>query len=269
MNFTREPIIETIITPKDGHKLVIRSSKVSSQEEYLVDAVEVVSFGSSLFFRSLERPKSFLVPVSDFEVIETKETRVVLKTTNFERSIKIGGGKEVKPKEVAVEAAPLVAVEPRTDKKRERRRRRKRPGSSEEGSSMDAPAVTEQPSPKAIAVGVIPPVAEIPTPPKRFIPAPTTLISDTLRKEVAPIAPKEDSVSSTPVLEEKKEPEDTSKNPKRRKRFFGKDEPAETVEAQSAEAEVGEAKRLSPEGKEAVTSPSTPPNPSDFFGKFW
>lgn len=49
MNFTREPIIETIITPKDGYKLVVRNSKGDSQEEYHVDAVEVVSFGHSFF----------------------------------------------------------------------------------------------------------------------------------------------------------------------------------------------------------------------------
>lgn len=93
MNFTREPIIETVISPKEGYKLVVRNSKGGSQEEYVVDAIEVVSFGHSFFFRSLERPKSFLVPVSDYEIIETKETRVVLKNASFERSIKIGGGR--------------------------------------------------------------------------------------------------------------------------------------------------------------------------------
>ena len=59
VDFTREPIVETVITPKEGCKLVVRSSKSSGQEEYFVDAVEVVSFGTSFFFRSLERPKSF------------------------------------------------------------------------------------------------------------------------------------------------------------------------------------------------------------------
>ena len=55
MNYTREPIVETVITPKDGFKLIIRNSKGSKQEEYAVDAVEVVSFGQSMFFRSLEK----------------------------------------------------------------------------------------------------------------------------------------------------------------------------------------------------------------------
>lgn len=97
MNFTREPIIETVITPKDGYKLTIRNTKGGSQEEYSVDAIEVVSFGQSMFFRSLERPKSFLLPVTDYEVVEVKETRVVLKNAPLEGSIKIAGGKVTKP----------------------------------------------------------------------------------------------------------------------------------------------------------------------------
>ena len=79
VNFTREPIKETVITPKDGCKLVVRNSKGVGQEDYFVDALEVVSFGSALFFRSLERPKAFLLPVSEYEVLEVKETRMVLK----------------------------------------------------------------------------------------------------------------------------------------------------------------------------------------------
>ena len=93
MNYTREPIIETVITPKDGFKLLLRNSKGGSQEEYTVDAVEVVSFGQSMFFRSLEKPKSFLLPMGDYEIVEAKETRVVLKNAPLERPIKIGGGR--------------------------------------------------------------------------------------------------------------------------------------------------------------------------------
>jgi hypothetical protein len=94
VDFTREPIIETIITPKEGYKLVVRTSKGTAQEEYFVEAVEVVSFGNAQFFRSLERPKSFIVPVSDYEVLEVREPRMVLKNAGLDRSIKIGGGRE-------------------------------------------------------------------------------------------------------------------------------------------------------------------------------
>jgi len=52
VDFTRQPIIETIITPREGFRLVIRSSKNMGQEELFVDALEVVSFGAAtLFFR--------------------------------------------------------------------------------------------------------------------------------------------------------------------------------------------------------------------------
>lgn len=153
MDFTREPIIETIITPKEGHKLVIRSSKSAGQEEYFVDAVEIIAFGHALFFRSLERPKAFLVPVSDYEVLEVREARMVLKNVGLDRSIKIGGGKEgtvkapreeekvemvsaeeVEQEEVqpVAEVSAEVRPEVRVDKKRDRRRHyRKRRGRDE------------------------------------------------------------------------------------------------------------------------------------------
>ncbi|MBA3721738.1 MAG: hypothetical protein H0W88_04990 [Parachlamydiaceae bacterium] len=173
MDFTREPIIETIITPKDGCKLVVRSSKGVSQEEYFVDAVEIVSFAHSFFFRSLERPKSFLVPVTDYEVVEVREARMVLKNVSSDRSIKIGGGRESgreAPKESGREGggrqhrevekveAPVSSPEevvvasengeqpaggearpdPRLDKKRDRRRHyRKRRNGKDEGDKEE------------------------------------------------------------------------------------------------------------------------------------
>lgn len=154
MDFTREPIVETIITPKDGCKIVVRSSKSVGQEEYFVDAVEVVAFGSALFFRSQERPKPFLVPVGDYEILEVREARMVLKSASPERSIKIGGGREAPrpvkelekvelPEEVLstleqpvseiASEAPEGRSELRFDKKRDRRRnyRKKRGGKDE------------------------------------------------------------------------------------------------------------------------------------------
>ncbi|WP_068466950.1 hypothetical protein [Candidatus Protochlamydia phocaeensis] len=180
MDFTREPIIETIITPKEGYKLVIRSSKSIGQEEYFVDAVEIVAFGHALFFRSLERPKSFLVPVVDYEVVEVREARMVLKNVGIDRSIKIGGGregtlkatKEVEKSEAILteegeaaseqeEASPQVAEpataearpEVRLDKKRDRRRHyRKRRGGREERE--------EAPKEEETAVPNLPPLED-------------------------------------------------------------------------------------------------------------
>lgn len=154
MDFTRQPIIETVITAKEGCKLVVRSSKGAGQEEYFVDAVEVVSFGNSFFFRSLEKPKSFLVPASDYEILEVREARMVLKNVGFERSIKIGGGKESAPKpakevekakpEVSA-ASPLASDESNAaetplkpvDKKRDRRKSFRRRRRGEEGAEVE------------------------------------------------------------------------------------------------------------------------------------
>ncbi len=116
MDFTREPIIETVITPREGCKIVVRSSKASGQEEFFVDAVEVVSFGHSQFFRSLEKPKPFLVPTSDYEVLEVREARMVLKSVGIDRSIKIGGGRETQPQQ-----------RPQKEKEREREREPRQP----------------------------------------------------------------------------------------------------------------------------------------------
>lgn len=174
LNFTREPIIETVITPKEGNKLVIRNSKGSGQDEFFVDAIEVISFGNTSFFRSLEKPKSFLVPVNDYEILEVREARMVLKTTALEKGVKIGGGREAPSKPTPqkeenpiqeVEAAAIA--EQKADKRRERRRYRKKRGKSEldEKSAGDS---VEQVSEKKI---------DKPS----LIPPPSTLISETIR----------------------------------------------------------------------------------------
>lgn len=157
MDFTREPIIETVITPKEGCKIVVRSSKNVSQEEYFVDALEVVSFGNAMFFRSLEKPKAFLVPVGDYEILEVREARMVLKNVGLERSIKIGGGREAKSaKEPLAEKTAItdleesvspspeeqpIAADGRNEKKRDRRRQqRRRRGREETKEEMSPPA---------------------------------------------------------------------------------------------------------------------------------
>ncbi len=254
MNFTREPIIETIITPKEGHKLLVRNTKGSSAEEYIVDALEVVSFGQSFFFRSLERPKSFLVPVSDYEVSETKETRVVLKNATFERNIKIGGG--AKPKEKAVvetdEQEP-AAVEQRLDKKRERRRHRRR-RTTDEIKETEETKTTEKP----VAEGggaddEIKPSSSII---KRLIPPPPGLISESISKAKAQNAPEaEGNVLPEPV-EEKEKPKP---QPKKK----------EEVEPPK-ETEGGEAQRVAVEAPEVVTSTSFSTLTENApFGKIW
>ena len=230
MNFTREPIIETIISPREGHKLLVRNSKGGGGEEYYVDAAEVVSFGSAFFFRSLERPKAFLVPVSDYEILEVKEARVALKNVSHERSIKIGGGREASlrqsPREVAhvKEAEPIVAaaesqpvaeetvlesaIGARMDKRRDRRRhRRRRGGEEQEWSGKKGREGQEQRSavePTEEGSGGTEDEAKAPSPMfSSLIPPPTTLISQTLSRYKEAI----------PAEEVKKEKEEEKKKP--------------------------------------------------------
>jgi len=188
VNFTREPLIETVITPKEGYKLVVRSSKGGSQEEFFVDAVEVISFGKSTFFRSLEKPKCFLVPVSDYEILEVRESRMVLKTTGTDRGIKIGGGRETLLK-AAKEEAPnqdieaAAIVEQRVDKRRERRRSRKRRGKNEqEEENVENVEMEEVPFSHEVS-------QEKKVEKPSLIPPPATLISETIsRYKVHPVA---------------------------------------------------------------------------------
>lgn len=211
MDFTREPIIETIITPKEGYKLVIRSSKTAGQEEYFVDAVEIVAFGDALFFRSMERPKAFLVPVSDYEILEVREARMVLKNVGLDRSIKIGGGKEANLKapreeekidtthddgdeqeesQTSTDASTTAGSDVRVDKKRDRRRHyRKRRGRDENGKET---AELTVPSLEGEKIVIAPPVegaeaaAEslpLPSPSlSSLLQPPPTLISETINR---------------------------------------------------------------------------------------
>lgn len=223
MNFTREPIIETVITPREGMKLLIRNSKANCQEDYFVDAVEVVSFGQALFFRSLERPKSFLVPMSDYEVIEMKEMKVPLKATSPEKSIKIGGGKEQRatpPREIAVEEKESLPLEPHAptearaphhhevrqqERKRDGKRRRGRRGPRHDSSSETnhgmAPSGSEEEKPLSLES-----VEEQKTPSfiSKLFPPPPTLIKETLSryKPVEPPVVKEEDLIVEERLEE-------------------------------------------------------------------
>ena len=214
MDFTREPIIETVITPKEGFKIAVRSSKSVGQEEYFVDAVEVVTFGNAHFFRSLERPKSFLVPVSDYEVLEVREARMILKNVGMDRSIKIGGGREApmrsgKETEKTAEIEPQAPAEAETaeatgtnggtaDKKRDRRTRHRRrrgrddtkegaAGSVEEGASktteenmdLSEPRKNENGTIASESIAVAATTTSVLT---GLLPPPPTLISETIAR---------------------------------------------------------------------------------------
>jgi hypothetical protein len=226
VNFTREPIIETIISPKEGYKLLVRNSKGENFEEYYVDAVEVVSFGRAFFFRSQERPKAFLVPVSDYEILEVKEARVALKNASHEKSIKIGGGREAhmrpqqrEPREApspAPEEAPAAAeetaletaVESRMDRKRDRRRHRRRRGGHEDRGDMEQKAPEHRAERESEAREFSEEEGKGPSLFSSLIPPPPTLISETLSRyrEKEVVEPKEHETQEEPTSEAPPEP---------------------------------------------------------------
>lgn len=204
MDFTRQPLIESVITAKEGCKLVVRSSKGSGQEEYFVDAVEVVSFGNSFFFRSQEKPKSFLVPVTDYEILEVREARMVLKNVGVDRSIKIAGGKDVPQKQQKETPEKFVSPQPEVeteevlsrpvDKKRDRRRtlrRRNRGDESDEKLStietniIPPPPLSDKPlrisnTAKASSTSNEEKIKLSTTVINSFLPPPPNLISETI-----------------------------------------------------------------------------------------
>lgn len=213
MDFTREPIVETVVTPREGHRLVVRSSKNVGQEEYFVEAVEIVSFGKAQFFRSQERPKPFLVPVTDYEVLEVREQRVVLKAPPVDSGARAISAKEThraKPEPERKEAVviplppgevsePQPAVASGEARRRDRRRplRRRRGGAREEPreeQGVVAKAIDlveediDKPElPKAAQLPAVPqegvlPAGAIPGVFTSILPPPTTLIRDDLKR---------------------------------------------------------------------------------------
>lgn len=206
--------------PREGCKLLVRNSKGGGQEEYYVDSIEVVSFGRSFFFRSQERPKSFLVPVSDYEILEQKETRMSLKNAAPERSIKIGGGREgpsrssreTSPEAEAYEPQEREHVEPRPpmerDRKRDKRRRGRRGGGRPETAMQEMreqqppiqePFSLEEPyiaAPREAAPQMegLPEEHKAPSFISKLFPPPPTLIKDSLSRYKTAEPPEEEVI---------------------------------------------------------------------------
>lgn len=227
VNFTREPIIETIITPRDGYRLLIRGSKQGADEEFNVESVQVVTFGRAHFYRSLEKPRPFLLPVEDYQVIEVKESRAALKSNGFEKSIKIGGGKEGLSRKPSLESEELllptgleeevqddvtkeVVQQPNKRQDRHRSRRRR---ASEEREEMKKRVEEKAPFEKFKSSGETLKETKEVTSLSSFthlFPPPTTLISETLHRykdlQVPDVKPME---SSNPMMNPPSEIEPT------------------------------------------------------------
>ena len=179
MDFTRAPIIESIITPKEGCKLVIRNTKTDGQEEHFVGVVEIVSFGGAIFFRSTENPKPFLVPVSDYEVLEIREARMIFKKAVVDPSLKIGSARSAKEATLD-KAEPLLskvehptpvtkaASEKQSSKRNNSSKRTDRSEEAVKGETAEGHRAREKEP------------LEKPVPLFALLPPPATLISDTI-----------------------------------------------------------------------------------------
>ena len=145
-----------------------------------MDAVEIVTFGKAQFFRSLERPKPFLLPITDYEVVEVREPRMVLKNVGVDRSVKIGQDKKSQPKVQQRQPEPEVVTEEKQpeDKKRQKRSdRRRRGGKTSDQEPIEVPTtlVSEEEALKAMAT-------PSPSALSALLAPPTTLISETLTR---------------------------------------------------------------------------------------
>ncbi|OGN61472.1 MAG: hypothetical protein A3F09_04740 [Chlamydiae bacterium RIFCSPHIGHO2_12_FULL_49_11] len=147
MNFTREPILESIISARDGHKILVKSTKHSTEGEFFVDAVEVVSFGPQIFYRCLEKPRPFFLPASDFLIEEVKDQKVAIRHTVEGKNTKV-----ITTESVAEKASD----ESQGDKGKNKDKRRRRGGkkeskqngalrSEDESVSLEEESLTEKP----------------------------------------------------------------------------------------------------------------------------
>lgn len=93
MYFTREPIIQTIISAREGYTICIRS--LSTEEEVQVEVVELVTFDTMSFYRCTEKGTMYLLPANNYQILEERVQSMVLKTTGRkDKEIRIGKGKE-------------------------------------------------------------------------------------------------------------------------------------------------------------------------------
>jgi hypothetical protein len=216
VDFTRQPIIETVITPKDGYRLAVRSSKNLGQEEFVVEALEVVSFGVHCFFRTLDRSRAFLVPVSDYEVLEIREGRLPIKAATLEGTVKIPTvkefarppHKEIERKEPlpaykeppvvqgvaqgaelpileeagAKEAPPSAFQDPRNDRRKDRKRgQKKRRSERDETFEEERPSSKSEQPPVVQEMKSVPSVAEM-----AIVSAETSVVQPTFTSSILP-----------------------------------------------------------------------------------
>ena len=78
MYYTREPITLSVLSAKEGYNLVIKNTKNHDEESYIVPSVSIINFNGAIFYRSL-LDRDFLLPVSDYSVVEKKQVKLNVK----------------------------------------------------------------------------------------------------------------------------------------------------------------------------------------------
>jgi len=211
VHFTREPIIESILSARDGYKLVLKSSKNPSSAEVSAEVLEIVSFSGAVFYRSQDRSKNFLLPATDYEVVEVKDARLVLKNISLEKSSKLqnppkehvhheadlDGSEEALSSPSEDSEAPQVATSQpsnsRLERRRERRRNRRRRHNEERAQHEKVENTENTAAESSDVVQDTDESSQAPIPTINLIPPPTTLISQTLARY------KDKPQDSTPV----------------------------------------------------------------------
>lgn len=198
MHFTREPIVESVLSARDGYKLVLKNSKSASTTDVSAEVIEIVSFAGTLFYRSQDRSKNFLLPASDFELSEVKDARLVLKNISLEKSNKLNnlqrealpsdselhdealqGDDELPLETEGSNQAGSESKNNRLERRRERRRNRRRRHSEDKKEGVVAEStpqdeVVEKVQAEENNQPIVPTLNLIPPPP--------TLISQTLAR---------------------------------------------------------------------------------------
>lgn len=185
MLFTRQPTVETIITPKEGYHLQLKNNRADGQG-YQADAIELVVYGNVPFYRSLEGARPFLLPAAQFELEQVREGRQTLKYAQYERKT----SREAPPREIKKSAnVNRERQSPREEKRVEKTESqtaedenwdRRKQGRKKTGAS-DASAAPVKPQSKiAQMTPEVAPVIDFEAFRYDLVPPPETFVADSM-----------------------------------------------------------------------------------------
>ena len=102
MFYTRDPIILTTLSSKEGYKLIIKSSS-NIDLCYQVERISVVDYSGNAFY-IIDTPYDMMLPVGSFYVVEEKEKRVSLKTKDKQDKRRKGSPRKKKSEKIKAES---------------------------------------------------------------------------------------------------------------------------------------------------------------------